>query len=287
MKSNRAAILLVSALAPALLLTSSAVANPSGGPIYGSAVSMDVTNIGLTETLNADSTGWDIAFNQYDQSGLLAQYTVTTDSGDSCTTLTADSGAPELCTLSLVNNDPSVIPAISTVSYEPVVAMASGVLGGTLNGGIMPLSDGVTTTTVDVTPVNLDTTNATVSDNGDGTFTLSIPAYTVQQDSGSYTFSTTAGDVCTSSVAASATADCVLTPSDGQMPIISSVTWSPIVPTDIIAYSMKSASGSHMTAGALSNSSGSSSLAAAGIIGLLTTLGCLWLNARARRRHTF
>ena len=290
MKINRVALLLVGALAPALLLTSSAVANPSSGPIYGAPVSLDVTNIGLTETLNGDSTGWDIAFNQYDQSGLLAQYTVTTDSGDSCTAITAASGAQEICTLPLVNGDPSIFPVISTVTYDPVVAMASGVLGGTAGGGVMTMADGGTSTTTipaDVAPVNLDTTNATVSDNGDGTFTLSIPAYTTQSDFGSYTFTTTAGDVCTNDLMATATADCVLTPSDGQMPIIRSVTWSPLMAPEVLAYSMRSASGTHTAAGMGSSSAGGSSLLAAGIIGLLTTAGVLWLNARARRRHSF
>jgi hypothetical protein len=246
---------------------------------------MDVASINLTETLNSDSSGWDVAFDQYDQTGHLAQYTVTSTTGDNCTAMTADAGAQEVCTLPLVNNDTTTPPTIDSVFYDPVVAMASGVLGGTNNSGgtVVAEGTGTTTTTVtDLAPVNLDTTSATVTDNGDGTYTISIPASTDQSVSGTYTFVTTAGDTCSTDVPAGTDATCLLTPSDGQEPIVSSATWSPIVPTDILMYAAKDASGIHVMS---ASSPGIPVLWAFAIITLLTTAGVLWLNSRARRRH--
>ena len=285
MKLNKLATYVLSALAPTLLLVTSAAADPTTGPIYGAPVTMNQAAINLSETLNADSSGWVVSFDQYDQSGLLAQYTVTTDTGDSCTVLTAATDAQESCTVGLVNNNSTITPTLSSVTYDPVVAMA----GGVNPGGVMPLSEGATTTTIpaEVSPISLDTTNVTVTDNGDGTFTLAIPAYSGSPESGSYTFTTSAGDTCTNEVAATATAECTITPSDGQQPIVDSVTWYPIVATDIRMYSMARADNHSSALSATSGNgapTGGSSLWAAGIIAIITTLGVFWLNSRARRR---
>jgi hypothetical protein len=284
-KLNKLATYLLSALVPTLLLSSSAGADPTSGPIYGTPVTMDQATINLSETLNADSSGWVVTFDQYDQSGQLAQYTVTTDTGDSCTVLTAATGQQENCTLGLVNNDSTVTPVITSVTYDPVIAMASG-----LNpGGVMTLGEGATTTTTiapDIAPISLDTTNVTVTDNGDGTYTLTIPNYTGQTDAGTYTFTTSAGDTCTNEVAATATAECTITPSDGQQPIVDSVTWYPIL-AGIRMYSMARADTRSSALSATSGNgvpTGGSSLWAAGIIAAITTLGVFWLNSRARRR---
>jgi len=285
MKATRSSLVVAGIFVPILFSVSSASANPSGGPIFGTPISMDVASINLTETLNSDSSGWDVAFDQYDQTGHLAQYTVTSTTGDNCTAMTADAGAQEICTLPLVNNDTTTPPTIDSVFYDPVVAMASGVLGGTNNSGGTVVADGTgttTTTVTDLAPVNLDTTSATVTDNGDGTYTISIPASTNQSVSGTYTFVTTAGDTCSTDVPAGTDATCSLTPSDGQEPIVSSATWSPIVPTDILMYAAKDASGVHVMS---ASSPGIPVLWAFAIITLLTTAGVLWLNSRARRRH--
>jgi hypothetical protein len=284
MKTSRLSFFFLAVLSP-VLFSGAAGANPTVGPIFGTPISIDVASLNLTVSLNSDSSGWDVAFDQYEQTGQLAQYTVTSTSGDSCTAMTADVGAQEVCTLPLVNNDTTTPPTIDSVIYDPVVAMASGVLGGTDNTGGTGLADGsgtTTTTTTDLTPVNLDTTSATVTDNGDGTYTLTIPAYTDQSVSGTYTFNTTAGDTCSTDLSAGTDATCLLTPSDGQEPIITSVTWSPIVPTDIIMYAAKDASGVHVTS---VPGPGVPVLWAFAIISLITTGGVLWLNSRARRRH--
>ena len=287
MKINRPGLYLLSGLLPVLLLSTSAGAAPTSGPLYGTPVTMDQSTINLSESLNTDATGWVVSFDQYDQTGQLAQYTVTTDTGDSCTVMTADVGAQENCVLNLVNGDSGVTPTISEVTYAPVVAMASGTLN---NGGPLGMGD-VTPTTLsaDQAPVVLDTANATVGDNGDGTFTLTIPFSTGQPGVGSYTFTTTAGDTCTD-VAPTTTAECTISPSDGQQPIIDTVTWNPIVAVDFKMYSTARGGANPVVSSSMNSAgqeSGTSALWSAGIMGLVTTLGVFWLNNRARRRRTF
>ena len=284
-KNNRSALVLILALAPLFLSVTSASANPSVGPIYGTPVPLDLSTINLTETLNADSTGWVVSFDQYDPTGRSAQYVVATDTGDSCSVFSGALGAQESCTLSLVNSDVSITPSIASVTYNPIVAMAGG------TNPLGAISSGETTTTSPTVeqpaPVSLDTTNSNVTDNGDGTFTMSILELTGQTDSGIYTFTTTAGDSCTTDPTfanGGMTVECTITPSDGQQPIVDTVTWYPIVPTDVMMFSEKSAMRHHTLASG--HATGTTDLWSAGVIGLLTTLGVLWLNARARRRQT-
>lgn len=282
MKLTRIGLYGVAALSPVLLVASGAAANPTVGPIYGTPVTMDLTAINLTETINTDATGWVVSFDQYDQSGLAALYTVTTAGGDSCSDMTEAAGTQETCTVSLVNGDTSTPPVIDSVVYDPVVAMASG-----MNPGVIMMADGSSsstssTTTVPTSPVSFDVSTVTLTDNGDGTFTLYTSATAPAGESGGFVFTTSAGDSCTIDATAASSTGCTFTPSDGQAPVVTSLTWEPVV---AVAYSAEAKSLTSATPSVLAVPNHSSPLIPFGIITALTTAGVLWLNARARRRR--